>query len=214
MNRAALPNAIRQPAAAAIAGLIFGFTLGWMLLLVHSVAPTDATLWTDWANDASRREAINFAVNLIPFAGIAFLWFIAVVRAQLGSSTDRFFETVFLGSGLLFIAALFVTAAALKAILLLTDAGVALSPDTLGFAWAFGSAMLGTFGARMAAIFTLTVATAGLRSGTIPRWLAVAGYATGILLLLTPPLPTFVQFLFPAWVVALSILILVRSRHR
>ncbi|MDP2013073.1 MAG: hypothetical protein Q8L05_02495, partial [Actinomycetota bacterium] len=78
MNNTALPSAIRQPAAAAMAGLIFGFTLGWMLLLVHSVAPTDATLWTDWADDASRREAINLAVNLIPFAGIAFLWFIAV----------------------------------------------------------------------------------------------------------------------------------------
>ncbi|MDP2287592.1 MAG: hypothetical protein Q8M73_03400 [Actinomycetota bacterium] len=214
MNNTALPSAIRQPAAAAMAGLIFGFTLGWMLLLVHSVAPTDATLWTDWADDASRREAINLAVNLIPFAGIAFLWFIAVVRARVGSSTDRFFETVFLGSGLLFIAALFVTAAALKAILLLTDAGIELSSDTLGFAWAFGSAMLGTFGARMAAIFTLTVATTGMRSKTIPRWLAIAGYAIGILLLLTPPLPSLVQFLFPAWVVALSVLILVRSRRR
>jgi hypothetical protein len=38
---------------------------------------------------------------LAPFAGIAFLWFIAAIRSQLGEREDRFFATVFLGSGLL-----------------------------------------------------------------------------------------------------------------
>ena len=43
----------------------------------------------------------------MPFAGIAFLWFIGVVRDQLGEVEDRLFSTVFLGSGLLFLAMLF-----------------------------------------------------------------------------------------------------------
>ena len=51
------------------------------------------------------------ALNLLPFAGIAFLWFIGVVRDRIGQGEDRFFATVFLGSGLLFIAMLFVTGA-------------------------------------------------------------------------------------------------------
>ncbi|HEX2600189.1 MAG TPA: hypothetical protein VHL05_15520, partial [Terriglobales bacterium] len=49
----------------------------------------------------SHSKTISLALNLLPFAGIAFLWFIAVVRNRLGTLEDRFFSTVFLGSGLL-----------------------------------------------------------------------------------------------------------------
>ena len=48
---------------------------------------------------------------LVPFAGIAFLWFIGVLRDRLGEREDSFFATVFLGSGLLFVAMLFASAA-------------------------------------------------------------------------------------------------------
>jgi len=44
---------------------------------------------------------------LAPLAGITFLWFIAVVRDRMGQQEDRFFASVFLGSGLLFIAMYF-----------------------------------------------------------------------------------------------------------
>ncbi len=50
-------------------------------------------------------------MNLLPFAGIAFLWFIGVVRDRIGDHEDRFFATVFFGSGLLFLAMLFASAA-------------------------------------------------------------------------------------------------------
>jgi len=43
----------------------------------------------------------------MPFAGITFLWFIAVVRDGFGRLEDKFFTTVFLGSGLLFLAMMF-----------------------------------------------------------------------------------------------------------
>ena len=48
---------------------------------------------------------------LMPFAGIAFLWFIGVVRDGFGSFEDKFFSTVFIGSGLLFLAMMFVSSA-------------------------------------------------------------------------------------------------------
>ena len=70
-----------------------------------------------WVADGSGRVAL--ALNLIPFAGIAFLWFIGVLRDRLGSEEDRFFATVFLGSGLLFLAALFVAATIVGALLLI-----------------------------------------------------------------------------------------------
>lgn len=212
MNRDSVVRAIRQPASAAVAGLVFGGILVAVLVLFHEAAPDTVTDWARWSDEPSRRDAVSTALGLIPFAGIAFLWFIAVVRTLLGSREDRFFETVFLGSGLLFVVTMFVTAAELKAVLALSAAGVALPPDTLAFSWSFATALLGSFGTRMAAVFTLSVATVGTRTGTVPRWLAFAGYATGLLLLLSPPLPNVTQFLFPLWVILLSVLILVRRR--
>ena len=50
-------------------------------------------------------------LNLLPFAGIASLWFIAVVRNRLAALEDRFFATVFLGSRLLYVAMVFTSAA-------------------------------------------------------------------------------------------------------
>src|SRR4051794_41435814 len=71
-------------------------------------------------SDASRRNLIRLSLHLVPFAGIAFLWFIGVVREQLGDVEDRLFSTVFLGSGLLLVAMLFqaaVTSTSLTAML-------------------------------------------------------------------------------------------------
>jgi hypothetical protein len=47
----------------------------------------------------------------MPFAGIAFLWFIGAVRDRIGQREDRFFASVFLGSDLLFVAMLLAAAA-------------------------------------------------------------------------------------------------------
>ena len=56
--------------------------------------------------------AVIGGLYLLPFAGIMFLWFVAVIRDQVGELEDRFFATVFFGSGLLFVATLFAAAAA------------------------------------------------------------------------------------------------------
>ena len=52
---------------------------------------------------------------LMPFAGIAFLWFIGVVRDGFGRFEDKFFSSVFIGSGLLFLAMMFVASAVVGA---------------------------------------------------------------------------------------------------
>ena len=197
-----------------MAGLVFAGILGWVLALLHGVAPEQPADAVTWALDESRRTALNLALTLMPFAGIAFLWFIAVIRAHLGSRDDRFFETVFLGSGLVFVATMFTAAAALKAVLLLDSASDPLPPEMVAFAWAFASVVLGVFGAKMAAVFTFAAATAGLRAANLPRWIAALGYITGLSLLFIPPLPNLAQFLFPAWVALVSVLVLVRRRER
>lgn len=195
-----------------MAGLVFGVILSAVLLLLQSAAPASVAESGRWVDDLARRDAVVTALALVPFAGIAFLWFVAVVRSQLGQRDDRFFETVFLGSGLLFVAMLFSAAAVLGSVLSLIDAGVPFPSGTAAQAWSLAAALLGQFGARMAAVFALAVSTAGVRMGSLPRPLAALGYATGILLLLTPPLPRWAQLLFPIWVMGLSLLILWRSR--
>ena len=67
--------------------------------------------WTDaeviaWFAAGEDGPASFAALYLAPFAGIAFLWFVAVIRDQIGDREDRFFATVFFGSGILFVALL------------------------------------------------------------------------------------------------------------
>jgi hypothetical protein len=68
--------------------------------------PLEAGAWLK-----TSANTIALGLNLVPFAGIAFSWFIGVLRDRLGELEDRFFATVFLGSGLLFLAMLFASAA-------------------------------------------------------------------------------------------------------
>ncbi len=81
------------------------------------------------------RNSVGLALNLIPFTGIAFLWFMAVLRNRIGSLEDRFFATVFLGSGLLFVAMLFVCAAVAGAMLesFAVEGGVPAHSETFAF---------------------------------------------------------------------------------
>jgi hypothetical protein len=204
-------SAVRQPKAAAIAGLAFGLILAGVLGLLNSAAPASLAESGAWVTEPDRRNAVSTALALIPFAGIAFLWFIAVVRSSLGRREDRFFDAVFMGSGLMFVAMLFAAAAVLMATLSLTEAGAEQDLASPIQAWALASALLGSFGARMAAVFALAVSTASRRLGTLPTWLIILGYVTGALLLFTPPLPRWAQLLFPLWVMAISIHVLVHE---
>jgi hypothetical protein len=54
----------------------------------------------------------------------------------------------------------------------------------------------------------IVVSTIGLRLGGMPRWLAFAGYVLALALLLVPVHVEWIVLLFPAWVAAVSVLIL------
>ena len=159
-------------------------------------------------SDAGRRQLIRISLHLVPFAGIAFLWFIGVIRDQLGDVEDRLFSTVFLGSGLLFLAMLFmsaVNASSLTAML----AGSEVNADV----WAFGrtstQTLISVYAMRMAAVFTLSVSTVGLRTSAFPRWVAILGYLVAVTLLVVAGDHKWIQLVFPAWVLLVSVVILV-----
>src|SRR3984893_6364923 len=108
---------LKTPKAAAIAGIIFSVLLIAILWLLRRSVPADPLDSGAWI--ATQSGAVIVALNLVPFAGVAFLWFIGVLRDRLGELEDRFFATVYLGSALLFLAMLFVAASIAGAVMLL-----------------------------------------------------------------------------------------------
>ena len=89
---------LRTPRAAAVAGIIFSVLLIAALVLLRASAPANPAVPGAWLTDSRHRAQVAFALNLVPFAGIAFLWFIGVLRDRIGDREDRFFATVFLGT--------------------------------------------------------------------------------------------------------------------
>ena len=207
---------LRAPRAAGVAGLLFAALLIGSILLVRGqpAAESSTAEIAEWyLRDDSRRVAF-VSLYLAPFAGIAFLWFIAVIRSHVGDREDRFFATVFLGSGLLFVAMLFAAAAAAGAPLLAVKyQGAPLpTPDAIGLARALAYTFLYVYGVRAAAVFMISVSMLALRTGSLPRWLVIVGFVVALIMLFSVSFFRFVVLLFPLWVAAVSIVILLTAR--
>ncbi|HEY5501836.1 MAG TPA: hypothetical protein VIJ97_00850 [Candidatus Anoxymicrobiaceae bacterium] len=212
-GKAVLRGRLKTPRAAAIAGIIFSLLIALSTVLIKVWFPANLSEAAHWLTDPGMRGVAIFALNVVPFAGIAFVWFIGVIRDHLGEHEDRFFATVFLGSGLLYIAMLFASAAITLGLLssFHTHSRVLVDPG----AWAAGRgaafALVTVFATRMAAVFTISTATVFLRTRTVPRWLAFSGYAVALVLLFGSNLSEWLSLLFPTWVLLVSLSILKAS---
>jgi hypothetical protein len=204
-------RAIRTPRAAALAGIAFSVLFGAALVLVRTAVPADPEEAERWLSDSSRRDAVLVGLGLVPFAGIAFLWFVGVVRDRIGEAEDRFFATAFLGSGLLFIGMLFVASAVAGGLVVAADRNA----DSLlaSGAWEFGREttyeLMVVYAMRMAAVWTLAICTILLRAKLAPRPIVASGYVIAVVLLLTAGLLAWVELAFTAWVLVLSVYVLV-----
>jgi hypothetical protein len=209
---------LETPRAAGVAGLAFAvlFVASIVLLRNHpSSGSTSAEIRDFYLGNHAGRVAL-VGVYLAPFAGIAFLWFIAAIRNLIGDREDRFFATVFLGSGLLFVAMLFIAAGAggsLLAAVKFEDAPVP-GPETVVAVRSLAFGFLFIYAMRMAAVFMIVASTIGLRLGVFPRWLVVAGYLAALVLILNVSYTETLILAFPAWVAAVSVVILRASRTR
>jgi hypothetical protein len=205
---------LRTPSAAAVAGILFSVLLIAALVLLKLSVPAHPGVPGTWLTDSGRRTAVAVALNLVPFAGIAFLWFLGVLRDRIGDREDRFFATVFLGSGLLFVAMLFAAAAVAGGLFAeVSRTSGPPGPDVLGLGRNVTSLLLNVYSMRMAAVFTLTTVTIARRTQIVSRWLTVAGIVTALVLLVGVGLSAWVELLFPAWILALSVDILAASRR-
>lgn len=201
---------LRTPRAAAVAGVIFSVFLIVALVLLRVSVPADPAVAGSWLTDSRRRAAVAIALNLIPFAGIAFLWFMGVLRDRIGQREDRFFATVFLGSGLLFVGMLFV-AAAFGGGLIADMSSATPNAASLALGRNVTSILLNVYTMRMAAVFTLTTVNIARRTEIVSRWLTVAGLGTALVLLVGVGLSAWTELLFPVWILALSVDVLVAS---
>ena len=205
---------LKTPKAAAIAGMIFSVLVMAVFWLLRTSIPADPQEPGSWLNSNSRSVAL--ALNLMPFAGIAFLWFIGVLRDRLGQQEDRFFATVFLGSGLLFLTMLFTAAAIVGAILI----AFAMQPQeligsaTFHFARATAYSLVNVYMIKMASVFMITTSTVAIYTGIAPRWLAVFGFALALMLLLGSFYISWSFMVFPLWVFLISASILRDSFDR
>jgi hypothetical protein len=208
-------TALRTPRAAAVAGIVFSVLLITTLVLLRISVPGNPAVPGAWLSNSGRRTAVTVALNLVPFAGIAFLWFIGVIRDRVGDREDKFFGTVFLGSGLLFVALLFVAAAVAGGILAGASAARASAPGagTLALGRNVTGLLLNVYAMRMAAVFCLSTVTIARRTSIVSRWLVVAGLVTALVLLIGTGISAWVELLFPVWILALSVDILAAGRH-
>ncbi len=200
---------LRTPRAAAVAGLIFSVLLLAALILLHMFVPPDPRETGPWLRTNS--SAVTLALNLIPFAGVAFIWFIGVLRDRLGVLEDRFFATVFLGSGLLFLAMLFVSSALGYAMVMASEIAPGQFADSPAFYFARATAytVVNAYMVKMAVVFMVSLSTVAIATGLASRGLALLGYALALLLLVGSYYVTWIVVIFPIWVSLISTYILI-----
>lgn len=199
---------LRTPRAAAVAGIIFAVLLITAYVLIRISIPPDPADGGAWLEEQAQTVAL--ALSLVPIAGIAFLWFIGVLRDRMGALEDRFFSSVFLGSGLLYLAMTFVSAALAGGLL----ASYALEPDALiaSGLYTFSRAVMwrisNVYAIRMAGVFMISLGTISVRTRIMHRGLAFLSYAIALVLLLSIDQTLWVTLLFPGWVLIVSVYIL------
>ena len=213
--RAAVGRPLNSPRAAALAGVLFAVLFTTALALMRSALPDTLSADADWLTDAAATR-ISIGLGMVPFAGIAFLWFMGVVRDRFKDAEDQLFSSVFIGSGLLFLAMVFVSAAIAGGIV--ATAPLIADQQSRSEIATFGRSVMlqvsNVYALRMAGVLLISLATMWLRTGVMPRWLALATYAVALVLLVVTTLSLWVTLIFPAWVLGVSILILVQNYRR
>ena len=209
---------VRSPRAAAIAGIAYSILMSTLMILTYNAArlrPEDVT--REWLQDFSGTASLVIA--LVPYVGIAFLWFTCVVRDQLSYQEGRFFGTIFFGSGMIQVVLLFIWSAIFGAIML-TRHMLAIEPTgnvIQVFGFVLMNEIIGNYALRMAGIYMTAITALWGRTGSMPRWLTIITFILAFGFLFAANQFREFRFIFPTWVFVVSIVILVlnyrRTRH-
>ena len=213
-NLIRIQKRIRSPRSAALAGILFsGLLIASMLLITGITMVSPAEISTDWLE--TRASSVSLALSLVPFAGIAFFWFTGVIRDHIGDREDRFFATVFLGSGIAFVVLLFVWAATTGAVFgsFSLAADLLADKDIFIFGFMFMNEILGNYILRIAGVYMFSIGTIWTRATVMPRWLTLITYLLALVFLFFAGSIREARFVFPGWVFLTSVYILITNRR-
>ena len=192
---------------------MFALVFTASVVLLRTSLPDDPNDLAGLGSDDSRR--LTLALTLMPIAGIAFLWFLGVVRDRMGELESRFFSSVYLGSGLIFLAMVFVAMALAGAIVTTVnkDAGQSDPSEVVAFGRAVMLQVTNVYALRMAAVFMISLGTSWRRTDVMPRWLVGATYLIALCLLVVTSLSLWIALVFPAWVFLVSVYVLLNVQR-
>lgn len=188
----------------------------WLLQDRPGPTASTAEIQDYYSSDDSRRVLL-VGLYLMPFAGIAFIWFVVALRMWIEGSSARIsilLSNIQLVTGIVYVALFFASAASTSVL----AASVEFSDGEIDPVAAhqfpeFGRTLLIVFALRMAAMFVFTTSTIGRASHILPAWFAWGGYAVGLFLLLSASLEPWLALVFPIWLLALSAIMLHRARQ-
>ena len=189
-----------------------------LLLLADAPGPTadDQELIEYYSSEGSRRVTLA-GLYVMPFAGIAFVWFIVALRMWISASgrrEDALFSNVQLVSGILYTALFLVSAAASAAIAAATEfTDAEIDPAFARQFNQYGDTILFVFAMRMAAMFVFTTSTIARHAKILPTWFLRVGYAVGLFLLLSASFYRALSLVFPVWLLCLAVLLMLRARR-
>lgn len=201
---------LKSPKSAAVAGLLFTLLSVTIMVSVQDLVASSARdINHDWIAGGSKTT--TFALTLVPFVGISFLWFTGVLRDWLDSQEDRFFSTIFWSSGILIVAMLFIWAAIFSAMFKTYVGGdeLKIGRDVYVFGHTLLKVVLVDYTLRMMGVYMMSIAAIWRGTKVMPVWLIWATYALGITFTLFASKVAEARYVFPAWVFIVSIYILI-----
>jgi hypothetical protein len=200
--------------AGGIAAIVFAvlFVVGFLLVSDTPDGDESNLKWVRYFADSDNRRMIVIGAIVLALAAVAFLVFLGVLRERLRGAAPgaEWVGTTAFASGLLFVAMLAVAAlgaGSVSASVEFGDAPVVRDADVLRTFESLGIGALVLFGAAAAGLLIITTSIAGGRAALLPRWLVVAGYIAGVIVLLGGlffiPLVLFVLWMLVVGIVML-----------
>ncbi len=193
------------------------FLVSFWLLSSRPGANAATAEITEFYTSAESRRVLLVGLYLMPFAGIAFIWFVVALRMWVEGTARRvniLLSNIQLVSGILYVALFFAAAAStsvLAASVEFSDGDI--DPVVAHQFPQFGNTLVLVFALRMAAMFVMTTSTIGRTSRVVPGWFAWSGYVVAAFLLLSASLQTWLALVFPIWLLVLSVILLLHARR-
>ena len=200
---------VRSPRAAVFAGIGYAILMYIIMISTYTAKIQPEDISREWLENWS--DTASLVIALVPFAGIAFLWFTGVVRDQLSYQEGRFFATLFFGSGIIHVVLLFIWSAVFGAVMVTRDmpaVGEAGSGIYV-FGFVLMNEIIGNYLLRMSGIYMTAIGALWGRTGLMPHWLTTITYILALGFIFAANRFREARYIFPTWVLVVSIVILV-----